>query len=148
MTSSSVAFSGPVQLERFLDLVADAENGIQRRARFLKYVADHAAADATQLTVRHFQNVAAIQQNFPANVICRWRWHKLRDGKGGHGFAAAAFAHETDRFTRADGQRHAVHGAQGVRAGAKVHFEVLDFEQWHFKFRISDCGLRIKIASH
>ena len=37
-----------MQLQRFLDLVADAENRIQRRARFLENVTDHAAANVTQ----------------------------------------------------------------------------------------------------
>ena len=39
----------PMQFERFLDLIADAKDRIQRRAGFLKNIADHAAADLPQL---------------------------------------------------------------------------------------------------
>ena len=131
MTSASFAFSGSMQLERFLDLVADAENRIQRRARVLKNVADHAAADLLQFTRRHLQSVPAIQQNFPADVIRRRRRHEPRDGKRGDGLAAAAFADEADGFAGTNRQRHAVHGAQGVRAGAEVHFQVFDLEHIH-----------------
>ncbi len=87
------AFSGRCSLSRFLDLGADAEDGVQRRARFLKNVADHAAADATQFGGRHFQGVAAVQQDFPADVMRRRHGHEPRDGLGGDAFAAAtAFA--------------------------------------------------------
>ena len=65
---SSFAFSGPVQLERFLDLVAHAENRIQRRARVLKHITHHAAANAAQFALGHLQNVAAVHQNFAARV--------------------------------------------------------------------------------
>ena len=148
MTSSSVAFSGLCSLSDSLIWLPTRKTGIQRRARFLKNIAHHAAANSAQFAVRHFQHVAAIQQNFPADVIGRRRRHELRDGQRGHALAAAAFADQADGFARADGERHAVHGAQRVRAGAEVHFQIFDFEQRHFKFRISDCGLRIKIASH
>jgi len=56
-----VRFFRLVQLERFLDLVADAENGIQRRARVLKNVAYHAAANLLQFARGHLQRVPAIE---------------------------------------------------------------------------------------
>ena len=47
-----------VQLERFLDLVADAENRIQRRARVLKNVADHAAANVAAVRALDIFNMS------------------------------------------------------------------------------------------
>ena len=120
-----------VQLERFLDLVADAKDGIQRRARFLENITHNAAANLPQFARSTSSAFAAIQQNFPADVIGRRRRHEPRDGKCGHSFAAAAFTDETNCFARADGQRHTVHGAQRIRARAEVHFEISNFEQRH-----------------
>ena len=47
-------FFGPVQFQRFLDLVADAKNRIQRGAGVLENVTDHAAADLLEFAARTF----------------------------------------------------------------------------------------------
>ena len=120
-----------VQLERLLDLAADAEDGIERGAGVLKNVTDHAAANLPQLTLAHPQHVATIQQNLSAHVPGRRRGHQPRDGKRGHALATAAFAHETDRLARVDGERHTVHGPHGFFARAEFQREVFYFEQGH-----------------
>ena len=131
MTSASFAFSGWCSLSDSLIWLPMRKTGFSDAPGFLKNVADHAAANVAQFAVGHFQHVLAVQQNFPADVIGRRRRHEPRDGKRGHGFAAAAFADETDGFARADGERHAVNGAQRLGAFAEVHFQILDFEQVH-----------------
>ena len=75
---------GPVKLKRFLNLMADAEDGIQRRPRFLENVADHPAANAAH---QHFQHVAALQQNLAAGITGRRAGHQTRNRKRGDGLA-------------------------------------------------------------
>ena len=126
-----VGLLGAVELERFLDLIADAEDRIQRRARVLKNIADHAAANLPQLGLVHLQHVAAVQENLAAHVTRRRRRHEPRDGERGHAFAATALAHEADGLARINGEGHAVHGAQRLILRAELQLEVFDFEQGH-----------------
>ena len=120
-----------MELQRFLDLVADAEDGVERGTGFLEDVADHAAADGAQFALVHLQHVAAVEENLAADVARGRRGHEARDGESGNALAAAALADEAERLAFRDGEGHAVHGAQGVRAGAEFELKVFDFEEGH-----------------
>src|ERR1043166_7873794 len=52
-------FGRAMELEGFFDLAADPEDRIERSARLLENVADHAAAKSAQLGLGHLQHVAA-----------------------------------------------------------------------------------------
>ena len=122
-----------MQLERFLDLAADAHDRVERRARLLEYVTHHPAANLTQLGRRHLQHIASIQPDLAADVSGRRRGHEPRDGQRRDALAAAAFAHQTHRFTRFNRERHIIHGAHAGSfiAGDKVEFQMLNFQQRH-----------------
>ena len=67
-----------------------------------------------------------------AAVLARRRsGHEPRDGQRGDALATAALAHEANRFTRLDVQRHTIHGALARVVHDEVELEVFDFQQRH-----------------
>ena len=51
------------------------------------------------------------------------------DGQRRHGFFRTAFAHQTDRFPHANGQRHRINGADRLLARAEIDQQIFDLQQ-------------------
>src|SRR5579872_181842 len=120
-----------MQAQGFLDLIADSENRIKGCAGLLKNITYHAAANGLQLRRLHFQDVAALEEDFAAGIKGGRARQQPRDGKCGDAFARSTFANETERFAGVQRKGKAVHRPQRVGAAAKVHLQISNFQQRH-----------------
>ena len=82
-----------MDLNYLADLVADGVNWIKGQSWFLKNKGDFLAADFLQLFFAKGEQIAVIKKYFSLGDLSRRR-HQPQKGKGGHGFTAAAFAHQ------------------------------------------------------
>ena len=118
-----------VQAQRFADLVADGQHGIQRGHRLLENHRDVLAAYAAQLDGLAVQQVDVVVQDPARGIhdgICR---QQAEDGHGRHRLAAAGLADQRQRRAPADGEADVPHGrlhhaALGFEADAEIaHFD-------------------------
>ena len=99
-----------VKPNRLADLVADAEDRIQRFARLLEHIGNFLAAQFPQRGLVHPQDIPPLVKNPSALVDSRRLRHQPRQRKRRHAFAAPALAHQRDRLALADRKTDAVHG--------------------------------------
>jgi hypothetical protein len=95
----------------------------------LKNVTHSPAPQLAQLAVGGFEDVAPFQQDFSARIKSRRGPEQTPDGQCGHAFTGPAFADQAERFAGADGERHAIDGANNLTVRAKFELQISDFQQ-------------------
>ncbi len=93
-----------VQGDDLRDLVAHAQNGVERGHGVLKDHGYLVAADLPQFRVLHLQDVPTIEQDLAGFHNRRRRWQQAQDGKRRGGFSGAGLAHQAKRFALFNGQ--------------------------------------------
>src|SRR5579883_1574590 len=91
-----------MQFLRLGELEADRQHRVERGHRVLEDHRDFVAADVPHLAFGERDEIdapaiAGIEENFAVGDPSRWIRHQPHDREGGHGFAAAAFAHDANR---------------------------------------------------
>ncbi len=124
-----VAHVGPVQLDGLADLVADGEDRVERGAGLLEDVGDLRPAQVAQLIFAHAQDVAALELDAAGDVARRRRGKQAREGQRADAFAAAALAHDGERFAGGHGEGNAVDGLDRRVRRAEVDAEIFNVEQ-------------------
>ena len=102
-----------VDVQRLADDVGDRQPRIQRAVRILENHLEPAPARA-QFRPAQAGDVLALEHNAAGG-----RLDELDDRASERGLAAAAFAHQPDRFARRDGEAHVIHGADEFLRPAK-----------------------------
>jgi len=103
---------GPADIEvgtqRFADLLADGENGVERTHRFLEDHADPAPTPLAPLALAQRQQVFAIEEDlsFEATGAERQEPHQSETGDG---LAASAFANEPNALALSHPERDVAH---------------------------------------
>ena len=116
---------GPVKPERFFDLVAHPENGVQRGGRFLEDITDDASANFAKLGLGHPQHVLTVQQNLSGGVTRRRGRHEPGNGEGGHAFAATALPHYRQFLAWLNGKTHPIDCTNPTCFHLEVGLEIL-----------------------
>ena len=116
----------------FFDLLADGNDGVQRRARILEYQGDLLAADVADLLGGHVQQLAAVVGDAALDDLAG-EWHELKHGEGGYGFSGATLAHDAEYGVFIEGKRNAVDRLVHPFLCHEVGVQVLDFKKmgWH-----------------
>ena len=70
----------------FLDLLADGNDGVQRRTCILEYQGDLLTADVADLLGGHAQQLAAVVGDAALDDLAG-EWHELKHGEGGYSLA-------------------------------------------------------------
>ena len=116
--------------DRFRDLIADLENGIERRHRLLEHHRDVIAAHVAHLLFGEIGEVAVLESNLAAGDLSR-RCDQAHDRHRGHALAASRFADQRQRFAFAHVERDVVDGVYFAVAGEEGRPELLHLEE-HF----------------
>ena len=106
-----------VQGDALAELVADGQDGIERRHGVLENHGHVAAAQAVHLRFRQGDDIAAVPEDLAASIFRRFSRQQLHGRLGRDGFTAARFADDADGFAGIDGQRHVVDGFQQSPVG-------------------------------
>ena len=116
----------------FFDLLADGNDGVQRRARILEYQGDLLAADVADLLGGHVQQLAAVVGDAALDDLAG-EWHELKHGEGGYGFSGATLAHDAEYGVFIEGKRNAVDRLVHPFLCHEVGVQVFDFKKmgWH-----------------
>ncbi|MCY1304387.1 hypothetical protein D9M70_541370 [compost metagenome] len=124
-----LAAQAEVQLEHFLDLVADGEAGVERGHRVLEDHGDVLADDAPPLAALQAQHVGAVELHGVGGDDAGGV-DQAHQGHHGHGFAGAGFADDGQDFALVHGEVEAVHHRDGV-AVAEAYREIAQVEEAH-----------------
>ena len=116
----------PVHHQRLRNLIADGEDGIQRRHRLLEDQRDFAAAEPAQLALAERHQVASAKVNRAAEDAAR-RLHQPHDRECRHRLAAPGLADKRQRLALSHAEAHVVHGDDRAAASRKARREILDF---------------------
>ena len=116
----------------FLDLLADGNDGVQRRTCILEYQGDLLTADVADLLGGHAQQLAAVVGDAALDDLAG-EWHELKHGEGGYGFSGAALAYDAEYGVFFESERDAVDCLVDTVLAEEVGVEVFDFEKmgWH-----------------
>jgi hypothetical protein len=114
-----------VQQQGFRDLVADGEDGVERRHRLLEDHRDSVAAQLSQGARVETDEVLALEQDAPAGDAARRLRDEAQEGKGRHRLAAARLADEAQALAWPQGEGHLLHH----RPPAHGDGQVLDGEK-------------------
>ena len=121
-----------VQGDDLIDLVADAEDGVQRGHRLLEDHGDEVAAQMLHDTVRGLRHVvslvAEIQADLAFHDLTLRTLQKLHDRKARHGLAAAGLAHDAHRLADGDIEGDAVYGVHRADIGEEVGVQIVDLK--------------------
>ena len=112
-----------VQPHRLGDLIADADQGIERRHRLLEDHADATSADRLQLRLAHRVDRSVLEIHRPRHT--RRVRQESHDGEGRHGFSRARLADQSEDLAA----RHLQADFMDHTSGADRHAERLDVEQ-------------------
>jgi hypothetical protein len=115
-----------MQGEHFGDLVADGENRIERCHRLLKDHGDALSADFSHLLLAELDQVLPLEEDLAADNPARRFRDDPHNAGGGHRFAAAGFAHNTQGFAFVQKKRCTVHGAGNSFERVKIGSKVMD----------------------
>ena len=121
-----------VQGDDLIDLVADAEDGVQRGHRLLEDHGDEVAAQVLHHGVgclRHVVGlVAEVQADLAFNDLTLRTLQKLHDRKTRHGLAAARLTHNAHRLADGDIEGDAVHGVHRADVGEEIGMQIVDLK--------------------
>ncbi len=117
-----------MQLQAFHDLVADAEDRVERSHRFLKNHADPVAAHPSYLRFRHAQKIQAVKLDVPFNDPAGLG-NQSQQRERRHRFSATRFAHQCQRFAAIDREVNPGDGLDKTVTGKEECFQVADFEK-------------------
>src|SRR5215210_4425027 len=118
-----------MQLHRLRDLVADGEDGVQRRHRLLEDHRDVVAADPLQLRLLELGEVAALEEDPRARGDPAGPVDQAHHRERGHRLAAARLADDGERVALVDPEVDPVDRAQEALPRVEAGAEVLDLEQ-------------------
>jgi hypothetical protein len=90
-----------VDAQRFRQLIADGEHGVQRGHRLLEDQRDRRAAHLAHLALVEGQQIAPLEEDVPARDAAR-RLDEPHDRQRRYRLAAARFADKAQRLARAD----------------------------------------------
>ena len=118
-----------MQAQHLLDLVADGEHGIEARHRLLEDHADAVAAQRAHGRRRQGQEIAAFEQDAPAEHPRRRARQQPHDGHGGDALAAAGFADQPQGSPGADREARLLDDRRARRLRIEGDRQVVDGEE-------------------
>ena len=110
------------------DLVADREDGVERRHRLLEHHGDPGATHPAHGFVVLGEKVLALEEDAAGRDASRRR-HQPHDRQRRDALAAPALAHEAQHLAALEREAHPVHRPQDALARREVRLEALDREQ-------------------
>jgi hypothetical protein len=116
----------------FRELIADGVGGIERGHRLLEHHGHSVAAQRGEPRRRRRCEILRLEPE-AAHAAARGRRQQAHQRERGHGFAAAGFADETQRFAALDAERHVAHRMQRPARRFDVDREPVDLEQRHVR---------------
>jgi hypothetical protein len=110
------------------ELVADREDGVQRRLGILEDHGDPPATHLAHLALALRDEVLPFQQDLALDDPAGRLGQEAEEREGGHRLARSRLAHDAEGLAGADGEAHPVDGADEAPARLEVGVEVLDLE--------------------
>ncbi|MEH2476076.1 hypothetical protein V1284_007520 [Nitrobacteraceae bacterium AZCC 2299] len=146
-----------VGAQHLVDLLADRDDGIERRHRLLEDHRHGGGAELSQTAVAGFQHILADQLDAAAGGFQRILRQQAHGGKRGHRFAGSAFADHAQGFALAHLQRNAVDDLLAGAGLADTDDKIIDFQNqrlgvhvrfhWLTHLPLSRCFMRGSSAS-
>ena len=99
-----------VQFQRFGELAADRQHGVEAGHRVLEHHGDLRAPDVTNLLPRHLEEILALEDRLPAGNLARRFWNETHQREHADTLAAAALADDSQRLSFCEFVTDAVDG--------------------------------------
>ena len=120
-----------VDEQRFDELLADAQVGVERGHRILENHGNAFAANRAGLGGRAVEEVDAVEHRGAADDTARGLRDEAHDRITRHGFTRARFAHDPEGLAALDAEADAVDGAVNAVSCVEISAEIVDGEEGH-----------------
>src|SRR5438270_3540261 len=121
--------SASVNSRNFGYLIANAEDRIESGHRFLKNHRDAIAANVAHRGVAKSNEIFSLEHDSASALDSSGRLNQSQNGQSCDRLAASGLADDSERFSRRDRERHAIHRLRDCRRSMEVGVQIFDGEK-------------------